>query len=473
MLAKKIAFNTVVSVVARVISTGIALVSIGFLTRYLSRTEWGEYSIMITFGGIFAVLAEWGLYQLAVREISKEGADQKKIVSNLFTMRLFISLFVFSAAPLISLVFPYSGRARLGIVIGMVGFWLLSGAQVLMGVFQKYLRMDKASLADVVSRLAGLGLVFLFIKLQLGFFWLVAAMSVSCLVNFGLVFWFARQYVPFGLSFDAGFWRRGFGQSFPLAVANILVMIYFSTDSLFLSAFKPASDVGIYRLPYKILESLIFFPSMFVGLVMPLLSGAAGHNWARFKNIFQRSFEVLGLFALPLVAGTIVLSPAIVGLLGGGRYSESSAVLDILIVAVGVIFFSTLFSFSLIAMSKQKSLLWISGLGAVFNVALNLIFIPRYSYYAAAATTVLTESLVAVLMLAVIWRVLGFFPSFKTIGKNFLAALVMAAALWWLRSLNLFFLLALGVVIYLGFLYLIRGISRQEISFLFKRNEPF
>jgi len=470
MLAKKIAFNTVISVAARVLSTAIALVSIGLLTRYLSRDAWGEYSIVITFGGVFAVLAEWGLYQLAIREISKEGADQKKIVGNLFTMRLIISLFVFSAAPIIALSFPYSGRAQLGILVGMAGFWLLSGAQVLMGVFQKYLRMDKASLADVIGRLVQLGLVILFIRLQFGFLWLVAAMSVSALINFLLVFWFARQYVHFSLSFDLSFWRRSFWQSFPLAVANILVMIYFSTDSLFLSVFKPASDVGIYRLPYKMLESLIFFPAMFVGLVMPLLSGEAGRDRTRFKNIFQRSFDVLSVFALPLVAGTIVLSPAIINLLGGGRYGESVAVLNILIVAVGVIFFSTLFSFSLIAMEKQKSLLWISGAGALFNIALNLIFIPRFSYYAAAVTTVLTEALVAVLMLAVIWRFLNFLPSFSRSTKNFLAALVMAAVLWRLQFLNLFLLLALGAIIYFGFLYLIKGISRQEIALLVKRD---
>jgi len=470
MLARKIAFNTIISAVARIIATGLALVTIGLATRYLTKTEWGEYSLVLTFGGVFAVLAEWGLYQLMIREISRPGADQQKITGNLFTMRLAISLFIFALAPLISLLFPYSAQARLGILIGMAGYWLLSGTQVLMGVFQKHLRMDKISLADVAGRAFQLMLVFLFIKMGLGFFWIVGALVFGAIANFLLVIWFAQKYMRLKLTFDFDFWKKSLGQSFPLAISNILVMIYFSTDSLFLSAFKPITDVGIYRLPYKILESLIFFPSMFVGLVMPLLSRAAFSDWSRFKNIFERSFDVLIIFALPLIGGTLVLSPAIIDLLGGGNYPESVAVLDILIVAVGVIFLGTLFSFTLISIEKQKILLWISAVGAVFNVAANIILIPRWSYFAAAATTVLTESLVAILMIVAIHRYLHFWPKLGAFLKSLLAALLMVMIIWYLRPLNLFILLALALVVYFGLLYLIKGFSTKDILALIKKD---
>ncbi|MBU1102630.1 flippase [Patescibacteria group bacterium] len=471
MLARKIALNTIVSALARIVGTALALVTIGLATRYLTKTEWGEYSLVLTFGGIFAVLAEWGLYQLMVREISKEGADEEKIASNLFTLRLIISLFIFVLAPLISLLFPYSNQARMAILIGMAGFWLLSGTQVLMGVFQKYLRMDKVGLAEVVGRAIQLALVFLFIKINLGLLWIVFALALSSLANFILVFLFARQYVRVRLAFDISFWKKSFVQSFPLAISNILVMIYFSTDSLFLSVFKPVTDVGIYRLPYKILESLIFFPAMFVGLIMPLLSRFANSNWPQFKNVFQRAFDVIVVFTIPLVAGTLVLSPRIIDLLGGGRYPESAGVLNVLIVAVGAVFLGTLFSFALIAAEKQRTLLKISLAGAVVNVVLNLVLIPRYSYMAAAATTVLTEALVAFLMMAAIYRSLRFWPSSRAVFKSLLAAGAMAIALFYLRFLNLFILMALALLIYFGLLYLIRGFSSRDISELIKKDE--
>ena len=469
MLAKKIAANTIISAATRVVGTLLALLTIGLITRYLTKTEWGEYSIVLTFGGIFAVLADMGLYQLMVREISRPDSDEKRIVSNIFSLRLLSGLFIFAAAPLVSLLFPYSSQARLGIALGMIGFWFLADSQVTMGLFQKYLQMNKVAMAELIGRVVQLALVWIFIKLGYSFLFLVSALSVSGLVNFVLIFWWARKYCCLSLSFDWPYWKNILAQSYPLAIASVLVMIYFSSDSLFLSVLKPSADVGIYRLSYKILESLIFFPAMFVGLIMPLLSNSAQSDRAKFKSIFQRGSDVLMIFAVPLVLGTFILSPAIINLLGGGQYSESAPIFNILIIAVGVIFFGTLFSYVLIALEKQKTLLWISAVGAIFNVAANLILIPRYSYYAAAATTVLTEVLVAILMAAAIYRFFHWLPSFKIIFKCLLASLIMMGALWLLRDYNVGLLFIAALAVYFLALYLLRGFSRAEILDILKK----
>ncbi len=468
MLAKKIAVNTIISAVARLANTLLALFAIGLITRYLTKTEWGEYSIMLTLGGIFAVIADLGLYQLMVREISRPGADEQKIASNIFTIRLLSGLFIFALAPLASFFLPYSGQARFGILVGMLGFWFLANCQVLMGLFQKRLQMTKVASAEFVGRAVQLGLVFWFIKANAGFLSVIWAMSLSGLINFLLVFWWARRYLDLRLAWDWSFWKKTMAQGYPLAIASFLVMIYFSSDSLFLSILKPAADVGIYRLPYKILESLIFFPAMFVGLIMPLLSRWAKSDQGEFKAVFQRASDILMVFAWPLMAGTIALSPRIIELLGGGKYSESAAIFNILIVAVGLIFFGTLFSYVLIALEKQKSLLWISAAGAAFNVAANLILIPRYSYYAAAATTVLTEALATFLMAVTVYRFFRWLPSFKIVFKCALAAGIMMAALRFLPAGNLIFLLLAAVVIYFILLYLLRGFSRAEVLSLIR-----
>ena len=449
--------------------TLLALVAIGLTTRYLTKTEWGEYAIMLTFGSIFAVLADGGFYQLLVREISRPGADENKVASNIFTMRLLVSLFIFALAPLVSFFLPYSAQARWGIAVGMIGFWFLSGSQVFMGVFQKYLRMDRAAIAELAGRVVQLVLIFLVIRWQLNFLWIVATLTLSGLVNFVMVYLMAQKHLAVRLSFDFDFWKTSIKQSYPLAISGILVMLYFSFSSLILSAFRPAADVGIYRLAYKVLESLIFFPSMFVGLIMPVMSSVAFTDRERFKKILQKSYDVLIIFALPLVMGTPLLAGKIIELLGGGNYPESVPVLNILMVAVGIIFLGTLFSFGLIALDRQKNLLWISAAGAVFNLLLNFIFIPQYSYTAAAVITVLTEGLVTIFMAASIWREIYYLPGSKIAAKSFLASLVMVAVLWLAGDVNLFVLLAIALACYFGALYLFKGISAGEIMALVKK----
>jgi len=466
MLAKKIALNTIVSAFLRVIGTVVALLIVGMMTRYFDKTLWGEYNIIMTLGGIFTVVAEFGFYQIMVREISRPGADEKKIASNIFTLRLIFSLFVFLMAPLLSFFLPYSTQVRWGILLGMFGFWFLSGGQVLVGVFQKYLRMDKIAIAELAGRATQLFLTVLFIKNDLGFLPLVAALSFSSLINFSLIFFLVGRYIKVSLSFDFPFWRGILKQSYPLAISNLLVMVYFSFGSLLLSVLKPAADVGVFRLAFKVLEGLIFFPAMFVGLIMPLLSGAAD-NTERFKQIFQRSMDILLIFVWPLILGSYMLAGPIILLLGGQGYFEARSVLQILMFAVGAIFLSTLFSYSLISLNQQKKMLIISG----FNLAINLVFIPRYSYLAVAWASLLTEFMVAILMARVIYQQIKIKPSLKVGGKGLVAALVMSGFLWFFSGLNLFILIIFGAVVYFLILFLTGGINWNEFLSLIKRKD--
>ncbi len=462
-ISRKIAFNVIISTGARVIGTALALIIVAFITRYLGQAGFGDYITVLAFMYIFSVVADLGLYSITVREISRLGADEEKIASNAFTLRLISGLLIFGFGALIASFLPYSTPVKLGIALSALGFWFLSNAQVLMGVFQKHLRMTRPALAEVIGRAAQLSLVAFFIWCDWGFLSLMFALIAGGLVNFSLVYLFSQKFVKVRLRFDLSLWRVLLKNSIPLGIAAVLVMIYFKLDAVMLSLMKGSVAVGIYGLAYKILESLIFFPAMVVGLIMPLLSRFAFVDWPKFKRVAQRTLEILLIFIFPLIVGTIFLSPAIIQLIGGEKFIASASVLNLLIVATGIIFLGALFSNTIIALKKQKTLAWIYGIGAVVNVGTNFIFIPKYSYWGAAGTTVFTEVLVTVLMGVVIYKTLGYFFSFKLLAKIILAALVMGSFLWFNPGWHPFVLGVVSVVIYFVVLYLTGGISKDEL----------
>lgn len=469
MLAKKIAYNTITSVVSKVLSTALALMIIGLMTRSLGQDGFGRYSTILAFLYIFSVLADLGLYSIAVREISKTGAAELEIANQAFSLRFWAGFLIFGLAPLVGLFFPYSVETKIGIALAAGGQWLLSNSQVLMAVFQKYLRIDKAALADTASRVVQLVLVFFAINRNWGFLSFILTFTASCLVNFLLVWLFVQKYVPLRLTWNPGYWRRMLKESFPLALSAIFVMIYFKLDTVMLSVMKPPADVGIYSAAYKILENLIFFPAMFVGLFMPMLSKYALDNRAEFKKISQKVFEFLLIFAIPLAVGGLILSSPIIKIVAGSGFLAAGGVLKILILATSVIFFSSLFSNMIVALEKQKALAKIYALGAIVNFSVNLILIPRFSYWGAASSTLFTELLVAVLMTLVIRRAADYVPRFGLSAKVFLAALAMALALWWLQGSNIFLLILLGSSIYFVFLFALRVLSVKETVALISR----
>ena len=475
-MIRKIAYNTLVAGGARLIGVALSLISIGFIARYLGQEGFGSYSLVLAFLFTFNILADLGLYSLMVREISRPNADEKKIASNIFTIRIIALLIFLGLAAVAVWFFPYSSQIKIGVLIGSIAFFFMSTSQVLMGIFQKYLRTDKSSLAELIGRVAQLSLVVLFISLDLGFFAVLGALIISSFLIFVFNFLFSRKYVPIKLSFDFSFWKKTLKTTLPIAVSIVLTLIYFKIDSIFLSlgfinrnSLNVMADVGIYNIAYKILEGLIFFPAMFVGLIMPLLSKHAFSDKEKFKKIFQKTLDILIIFIVPLIIGLMLLASPIVLLIGGESFIASAQALQILAIAIGFIFLGTLFGHSIIALDKQKTAAWIYFGGMVFNVIANLIFIPKYSYLGAAATTLFTELIVTILMVWLIYKTIKYFPKFRLL-KPIIAGLIMGLFIFFFQSWNIFLLIGLGLIIYPSILYLIKGITKQEILMLIKRD---
>ena len=469
-LTQKIAYNALFSAGARVVEVALALIIIGLTTRYLGGGGFGDYIIVITFVYIFSVIADLGLYSIVVREISQEGADEEKIVNNAWTLRLVAGFFILGSAFFISLIFPYSESVKMGIGIAAIGFWILSNTQVLMGLFQKHLAMDKVAIAEILGRVIQLLFVCICVKFDLGFLYIIFSIFLGAIFNFALILFFTSKYIKIRPRFDFKFWKKLLKQAYPLAISAILVLIYFKLDTIFLSVMKSREAVGVYGLSYKILENLIFFPAMIVGLTMPIMSRHIFSNKERFQSVVQRTLNFLIIAVVPMIVGVFFISDKIIKLLGGGEgFNDSPLVLNILMAALGFIFLGALFSNIIIAANKQKILARIYFVGMVFNIITNFIFIPRYSYFGAAATTVATELLVTILMIWVVYKSVNFFPSFAVLFKALLASSLMAFALYHFNYLNILYLLVLGAVVYLPVIYFIGGISKEEIGKLMNK----
>ncbi len=469
MLVRQIAYNTIASAGARILGLALSLITIGFITRYLGQEGFGYYATILAFLYFFTVLADLGLYSICVREISRPQANEIKIANNAFTLRFFFGLFIFSLAPIIIYFLPYPGEVKLGTAIAALAFWLNSNQQVLMGVFQKYLRMDKIALSEVLARIVQLGLVVLFIYLDLGFLLILSALIGGALINFCLAFIFSQKYIPIKFQFDISYWKEILKESAPLAIASIFTVIYFRLDTIMLSLMQPASHVGIYNLAYKFLESLLFFPAMFVGLIMPLMSKYAFSDRNKFKKTVQQTLNLLLLFIIPLIIGTYFLSDCLVVLIGGQEFIASAGVLNLLIIATGIIFLGVLFSNQIISLAKQKTLLYIYGIGALINLIANYIFIPKYSYYGAAGTTLFTELIVTCLMLITLYRIMKELPSFKLLIKYLIGGLIMAGIFFILRNNSVYWTAPLAVFAYFACLYLLKAFSPQQIFSLLKK----
>jgi len=471
-IAGKIAYNFIVSSLGRAIGLFFSLATIAFAARALSVSGYGQYSTISAFLFLFLGIADLGLYSLMLREISKPGADEKYITGTFFTLRLISSIAFLGAASLLVLFFPYQWEIKAGVGFCSLGFIFLSLSQILMPIFQKYLRTDRAALSEVLGRFIQLLMAIMFFKMGLGLFWFLFAMISSSALTFFLNLFFARKYVLFSLNFDQKYFREILRLTYPIALSIIFTMVYFRGNTILLSVLKSQKDVGIFNLGYKVLDNLAFFPAVLVGLMMPILSYYAVKDIKTFCGMFQKSFNILATGAIPLFFGGIFASPLIVMILGGRDFRPAVFPLQILILSTVFIFFGNLTGNSLIALHRQKDLIWIYFFGAIFGIATNLLLIPGYSYIGTALSSLFTEFFVTALMFAAIFKTVRWFPSLKLLPKIFFASFLMCLPLIFTLKfgspLVLLILYGLSIFIYFTTLYFLKGISKDEILSLVK-----
>lgn len=463
-LTRKIAWNTIVQTAGKIIGVFLGILTIAVMTRYLGQEGFGEYTTIIAFLQFSSVIADLGLYLVLTNEISRPNINLNHLLNNFFTLRLFSALFFLIFVSSIIWLFPYPPLIKYGVMINSLSIFFILLNQILISLFQKELRMDKMAIAEIIGKaiflILTLGAVFLKMNL-LAILW---ASVLGSLANFLIVYLSSRKYIRLTLGFDLNFWLKIIKKSWPVALSSLFVLLYFKADTIILSLLRSQSEVGIYGAAYKILEVLTTFPALFMGIVSPILAQTwSEKNFPRFQRIFQKSFDFLISITWPMIFGTIILAKPIMILIAGKDFAAAGPILQILIIAAGIIFLSHLAGYSVVAIEKQKTMVKFYVVGALSAFGAYLIFIPLYSYWGAAIITLLVELFIFLAALKIVLENTRLNLSFKIFGKSFLASLVMALPIYLLAGKNLFFLIALGGLIYFSVLYLLKGISKEII----------
>ncbi|PIP26408.1 MAG: hypothetical protein CO140_02170 [Candidatus Moranbacteria bacterium CG_4_9_14_3_um_filter_40_7] len=469
IVGRKIALNVLVNSCAKVLSTVLALVSVGFITRYLGAEGFGNYATAVAFLSLFSAMADLGLYNIATREISRFGADEKKIMGNVLSLRIITSTTVLALTPLIIFFLPYSREIKEGIVIVAMAFLFSSGYQSLNGIFQKNLAMYKVAIGELTGKVVQVATVILTTVNNWGFDWIIMAMLFNMAVSFGIIFFWSRKYIKIKLQFDFTYWREFLTESLPMGAVAIISFVYFKMDTILLSIMKNGTEVGIYNAAYKVLENSTFFPALICGLVLPIMSRDIFTNRKSFQIISDQTLKFFILLIVPLTVATLFLAEGIIGLIGGAGFAESAHVLRILIFALALIFFGHFFNAILIVANLQKKLMLVLLAAAAVNISLNFIAIPRFSYLGAAYVSVVTELLVVFLTAYLVIAKVKYYPQVDKLAKILLAGLLMSLFLFVFRGKNFFILASASFLIYFLALWLLRVIKNSEIMSLISR----
>ncbi|MDO8669749.1 MAG: flippase [Candidatus Buchananbacteria bacterium] len=441
----------------------IGLLTVALMTRYLGQTGYGYYTTIVAFLQFFGVLADFGLQMTTTKMLSEPGTDNNKIFGNIFTLRILSSILFLGSSVLIVWLLPYPLLIKEGISIASLSFFFISLQSIFVSIFQKNIAMARVALAEILTRSVALLGIWLSVYNDLGLLLIIASIVCGNAISFGILFFSSAKYLKLRPEINLAIWKKIWSATWPLALTIALTLIYFRADTVILSLFRPQSEVGIYGATYKVLEVLVQFPYLFLGLILPLLTSFFVSNRKIFELIIQKGFDFLIIIVMPMIFSILFLGEKIMVFIAGPEFIISGALLKILIFATALIYIGALFGYAIVAAGLPKKMIKFYFIDAVISLVLYLIFIPIFSYWAAAYITILTELIITWSSYYVLKKYTRIKINPKIIYKSLGASLIMSIFLFVLINQNLMTLVIVGVLIYFWALYILKGFSKKMV----------
>ena len=314
----------------------LSLVTLSLLARLLGPDGFGVYRTAVAYLGLVVVLADLGLASIFVREISRPDAEERRLIANALALRLVLATTVLAAATGLAFLLPFAREVQIAIVGGAGGFLAYSIHLLLFGLFQQRLRQQGVILAEFTGGLLLLTIIVGLGRLGAEPFWFVLALAVSYVVTLAGTLLAAARLAPLGLALEPDLWRRLLTAALPVAVTGSIAVLYFRADTLFLAALRPLGDVGLYGVPIKILDALMGFALLVVGLFAPLLGKTAKLDPGGFARHLEDGLALLTIGSVGVAVALFILAEEIVVVMAGEAFRAAGTTLTML----GVVFVS-------------------------------------------------------------------------------------------------------------------------------------
>ncbi len=457
----------------------LKLILMIYAARILGATEYGKFTFALAFVSLFIVFHDFGLPTTVTREFAREKEKEREF-SSVISLSSFLALGVLVLILFFSLFITLDPQIRKLIFIFAL-FSLVNGfATIFYAFFQARQRMEYQMWAETLQSILvigfGLFILFKFPSVEnLSYSYLFGGIIAFIFV----LFFFHFKIFPLKISWEKSIWKKFFMMAWPLALAGSFGSIYNYTDSIMMGHWGMITETGWYNAAYRI--SWTFF--VFVGLVSssfyPVLSEWFKKSKEKLERVWNYELEIMIVLNVLLVAGGIILAPRIIGSLYGAGFSPSILAFQILILGTGISLLYTTLKDMLIVANLQQKFFWAIAGGAIMNVILNLILIPKYSLYGAAIATIATHFLIFITLLVFVLRFTQVRPDLKRIGPVILISLFSVFAMNLIISnprifnLNIFLSAPIGAIAYFAVFFLSKMIIQYFKNLFYAKSQRY
>lgn len=425
---RPIATSTLWQLISQIVMAALSIASTKLVALSLNQELFGLYNTAYGYLQVFGILADFGLYAVAVREISRAapGPARSAMLGHLFVLRAIILGLSLGSALLIAWLVPHwqGTPLPLGITIAafVPGFTLLAG--VLRTSFQVHYRMQWVFVAEVSQRILAVGIIAALAAYvwnggdaERAYFGMLAAGGIGAALLFVVSALANQRLIPLQIHWNPVILRSLFRQISPYGLAFLCMALYRQLDVTFIGLLRVDHAVqnSYYGAVQRMMDMAYLLPTFLLNSALPIITQKQQRQepTADLMGSLLLACLIIGgiscLFGLFWAAPLVRLLTSETYLATAGSAGSDTALhllaLPMLCNAIIVLAF-----YMLLATHQWPALVRTLSAGVAVSLLSNLALIPRLGFVGAGVTSLFVHGLLACLLLpqaywAIPWRV--------------------------------------------------------------------
>lgn len=362
---------------------GMSFLTTPLFTRLLSQEEYGQFNNYISWQGILLIITT---FNVKASLISARYDYERLFDQYIYSVQMLSTASVLVWMGMLNLFSKWAesffgiGRFWLNL---MLVYLIFETSLELFQDQQRFLYKYKLQVCfSLLTALLSVGLsLFLVVTMDnklYGRIWGNVLPTIA--IGLGLYIYFAYK----GKRVDFGCWKYAIKICLPYIPHLLSLNILSSMDRIMITKYCGSVDTALYSLAYN---------CGFIASILATSMNTAYGPWLAEQlydgdtdNVRRFSRPYIGAFCCCMI-GFMAIAPEVLLVLGGKKYLSAMYVMPPVAMGCASQFLYTMFVNVEQIRKKTVGMAFASASAAVLNYVLNMIFIPRYGYVAAAYTT--------------------------------------------------------------------------------------
>lgn len=485
---RRVLRNSALPLLIQLVVRAIDFVFVALLYRLVAPAATGNYEFAALLVTLYlGTISEWGLSVLLTREVARDREAIRNSFGTALLIRIGLSLFSILVAGLIVATYDWlyaqgtianAISSEGAVLIGILVLTLVPSAvgSAVTSVYFATERPIVPALANLLNNVFSAALRLGALLVGFGVVGVAWGALGATILNAGIFIWLLRRDFGWpGWNWDSRMARLLLSAAFPLMLNSLLVGVFFRFDTFIINAFQGSAAVAVYGSAYKIAPFALIIPPIVVNALFPRFSRQADDDREGLLRGYLLTLRILLLGALPVVAVGSVFASTVIGWIAGAAFvANAGPVLAVLIWFVPMSYVNGVTQYVLIALRRQGAISVAFVVTAFFNLAVNLVLIPRWGLLAAAAVTIASEFVLYIPFRRVLVRELGSAPLLEVLWRPLLATLACVLLMVYLRQWPLG-AVCVGIVSYGAVLWLLGAFTAEDrllLQRILGRNTP-